>query len=254
MAHALFRRRVTADHHGDHRLAEAAHRLGQGVLLVAADLAAIEHGIGAIVMGERFEVLVRISSDHRVAADMGDQALADAGRRQLPRHRQRQRSAARDQREPAGLAEARRDRAEQAAARHVHAKRVRAQEPASARPHARHHRQRIVHRNVLGHGHDGADAPGGAFVHGVAKPLWRRVDERHIGVLHVGDAIEERKSLHGLAAAAERDAAHDLRAGGDQARDLTAGVTPGRVDHRDAPRLGVEKWQARERRHARLRG
>ena len=128
----------------------------------------------------------------------------------------------------------------------------RSQHPHAA--HARHHRQRIVHRNVLGHGHDGADAPGGAFVHGVAKPFWRRVDERHIGVLHVGDAIEERKSLHGLAAAAERDAAHDLRAGGDQARDLTAGVTPGRVDHRDAPRLGVEKWQARERRHARLRG
>ena len=80
-------------------------------------------------MRERGEIFVRIAPGHRVAADVHDQALADAGERQLPRHRERERAAAGDDREPPGRAEARRYRAEQAAPRHVHAERVGADQP-----------------------------------------------------------------------------------------------------------------------------
>src|SRR5262245_65477307 len=105
MAHALLDGRVAADDHGDHRFGKAAHRLGQRIFLVAADLAAIEHRRARWIGCERCEVFVWIAPGHGVATDVHDQALADAGERQLSRHRKRERAAAGADREPPARAE-----------------------------------------------------------------------------------------------------------------------------------------------------
>ncbi len=63
----------------------------------------------------------------------------------------------------------------------------------------------------------------------------------------IGDAIVERQAIHIGAAAAQRYAADQRRAGLDHAGDLIARITPGRAHHRDTPWLVGEERQARKR-------
>jgi len=64
---------------------------------------------------------------------------------------------------PPRLAKARRDGAEQPAARHINAERVRPDQPASRCAGNVCRRERIVHRHIFGHRHDGFDARLRAF-------------------------------------------------------------------------------------------
>jgi hypothetical protein len=130
---------------------------------------------------------------------------------------------------------------------HVHPKRVRADQPGAGGPRGGGGVERVVHRHILCDRHDRADTGGGAGRYGVAHAFGRGVEHRHVRPLgKIGDAVKERQSVHGLAAAPERDAADQRRAGGDQPRHLVAGVAAGRIDHRHPPWLGVEKRQALE--------
>ena len=173
------------------------------------------------------------------------------GQRQLPRHCQRQRAAADDQRQTPRLAEARRDRAEQPPARHKYAERVRSDKPASRLAGERRRRQCVVHRHIFGHRHDRRDARLRAFGNRITHAFGRRVDQGDIRPLRkVGDAVVERQAVHRRAAAAERDAADERRAGLDHAGNLVARVAAGRRNDGNAPWLRGEKRQARWTRHA----
>ncbi|MGA8320334.1 MAG: hypothetical protein WB774_05800 [Xanthobacteraceae bacterium] len=245
MPHLLLLRRIAADDDGNDRLGEAARGLGEGIFLVAADLAAIEHGRRRLIVGERLQIFVRIAPDHAVAADMHDHALADAGKRQLPRQRERHRAAPHNDREPALPAKARRNGAEQSPARHEQAKSVGADEPASGGTGERRGRERIMHRRIFGRRHDGRDAGCSTFGNGVAHAFGRRIDQRDIRLLRqVADTVIERQAVHRRAAATERDAADEQRASLAHAGDLTARIAAGRADHRYTPGRGVEERQA----------
>ncbi len=75
--------------------------------------------------------------------------------------------------------------------------------------------ERVVHRHIFRDRHDGRDAGQGALDDRVARTFGRRVEHRHVGALgQIGDAVVERQSVEILAAAAERNAADERRAGG----------------------------------------
>ena len=195
---------------------------------------------------QRLQIFMRIAADDAVAADMRDNALADAGKRQLPRQSQRHRAAAHNHaRDAPCLAKARRDRAEQSAPRHENAERVRTDEPASCRAGACGGGQRVVHRHIFGRRHDGRDsAP-------ARTRRWRRARLRPAYRSARCSAVPaDRRSGHRAAnrpspaAAPKRDAADKRRAGCDHAGDLVARIASGRADHGDPPRLGIKERQA----------
>jgi hypothetical protein len=136
---------------------------------------------------------MRIAPNDRIAANMGDNSLANSRIRQLPRQGERHGAATRNHREAAFGAEARRYGAEQSASRHKDAERVRTNEPAAGGAGQRRRRERIVHRHILSHSHDGGYARTGAFGNRLAHALRRRVDQRDRRRLgKIADAIIKR--------------------------------------------------------------
>ncbi len=78
MSHAPAGPRVAADHQDEERFAERADEIEHRVFLGAADLAQIDDELGRGVGRSDPQIFVRVAAAERVAADMGDQALADA--------------------------------------------------------------------------------------------------------------------------------------------------------------------------------
>ena len=85
MTHALAGQRVAADHQDEERFAEGADEIEHRVFLAAADLAQIDDGLGGGIGRRDPQIFVRVAAAERIAADMGDEALADALRGEQPR-------------------------------------------------------------------------------------------------------------------------------------------------------------------------
>jgi len=251
VTHLLLLGRVAAGHHGDDGLGKTASSLGEGVFLVTADFAAEQHRGGLLVVGQCLKIFVRVAANDAVAAHVDDDALPDAGQRQLPCQGQCYGAATHDHRHAARLAKTRRNGAKEPASGHVKAERIRTDEPRSGSPRLRGRSERVVNRHVFGRRHDGGNARPRARRGGIADTLSRCVDQRNVRLLgHVGDAIVERQAVYGRPAAPERHSGNERRTSFDHPRNLVACIATSGRDHCCSPRLGIEERQPQEAGHA----
>src|SRR5262245_15436911 len=240
VAHVLARRRLEAGDVGDDRRRHARRDVVGGLLLLAAaDLADHDHEVGVRVGLEARQDVDEATSHHRVAADPDDSALPDPEQPELLGDLVRQRAAAADDADPAGL--------EDLGGHDAHGRAAGADDPGAvgadqglvAALELGVDAEHVVGRDALGDADDQVDA--------AVEPLQDRVGrearrhEDHGGVRgcrldRVVDGVEDRDGIDRMAGLAGGHAGDDLGA---------VGLVAGRVEAAFAARDALDDQPGR---------